>query len=95
MVTKASRLDHCHEPTCRKPILPDSAFLLFSGKRYCLDCGAAELARAFHATYERLAPSFGYTTRKESAVAWEDVPKNNRDLMVKTCLEILSWEAAI
>lgn len=35
---------------------------------------ASELARLFHETYERLAPEFGYKTRKESAVPWKDVP---------------------
>jgi len=29
---------------------------------------ASELAQAFHEAYERLAPEFGYETRKESAV---------------------------
>lgn len=40
------------------------------------------VARAFHENYEALAPSFGYETRKESAVAWEDVPDQNKMLMV-------------
>jgi hypothetical protein len=35
---------------------------------------AEELARAFHEAYERLAPSFGYETRRESAVPWEHIP---------------------
>jgi hypothetical protein len=36
----------------------------------------------FHYNYERLAPRFGYSTRPESAVPWDDVPQPNRDLMV-------------
>ncbi len=43
------------------------------------------VARLFHETYERLAPEYGYTTRPVSAVAWEDVPENNRRLMIATC----------
>ena len=43
---------------------------------------AEDLARAFHETYERLAPEFGYETRRESAVPWEDVPENNKNLMI-------------
>lgn len=39
------------------------------------------LARQFHEAYERLAPSFGYETRTESAVPWEQVPEQNRALM--------------
>jgi hypothetical protein len=34
---------------------------------------AEALARLFHETYERLAPEFGYETRKASAVPWEEV----------------------
>lgn len=40
------------------------------------------IAKAFHETYENLAPNFGYETRKESAVPWDKVPTANRDLMV-------------
>ena len=31
------------------------------------------VARCFHAHYERLAPDYGYETRPESAVAFDDV----------------------
>jgi hypothetical protein len=48
-----------------------------------------ELARAFHETYERLAPRFGYETRRESAVPWEEVPENNKQLMIAVCAELL------
>lgn len=41
-----------------------------------------QLARLFHETYERLAPSFGYETRKDSAVPWEQVPERNKRLMI-------------
>lgn len=50
------------------------------------------LARRFHEAYERLAPSFGYETRKESAVAWEDVPERNKALMVAVAAEMLRPE---
>ena len=43
-----------------------------------------DIAKLFHQTYERLAPDFGYETRRESAVPWEDVPENNRRLMTAT-----------
>ncbi len=46
------------------------------------------LAKRFHEVYERLAPDFGYETRRESAVPWEQVPEQNRDLMVAVCDEI-------
>ena len=47
-----------------------------------------ELAQAFHEAYERLAPVFNYKTRDESAVAWEDVPENNKRLMVAVVSEV-------
>jgi len=47
-----------------------------------------EVARAFHEAYERLAPSFGYETRPESAVPWEQVPENNRRLMIAVASEV-------
>jgi hypothetical protein len=46
---------------------------------------AEELARAFHETYERLAPAYSYETRRESAVPWEQVPENNKQLMIAVC----------
>lgn len=38
------------------------------------------IALNFHELYEALAPEFGYKTRKESAVAWKDVPLQNKKL---------------
>jgi hypothetical protein len=51
---------------------------------------AETLARRFHETYERLAPSFGYTTRPETAVPWEQIPEQNRRLMIAVCEELLA-----
>lgn len=52
--------------------------------------GAAEYwAKRFHETYERLAPDFGYETRKESAKPWEDVPEQNKRLMIAVAGEVL------
>lgn len=47
------------------------------------------LARYFHDEYERLAPSFGYETREASAKPWEQVPENNRRLMMAVCTSVL------
>ena len=46
------------------------------------------LAQLFHETYERLAPEYGYETRKESAKPWADVPENNKRLMIAVCEEV-------
>lgn len=53
-----------------------------------------DVARLFHEAYERLAPSFGYETRKASAVPWESVPEPNRSLMVAVAGEVRAALAA-
>jgi len=50
---------------------------------------AETLAQRFHEIYERRAPEFGYTTRKSSAVPWENVPEPNKSLMIAVCRELL------
>jgi hypothetical protein len=52
---------------------------------------ADEVAAFFHATYEQLAPSFGYATRKESAKPWQDVPEQNKQLMTAVAGAALDW----
>jgi hypothetical protein len=51
---------------------------------------AERMAELFHEAYERLAPAFGYRTREESAKPWAEVPKQNRDLMIAVCEEVLA-----
>jgi len=51
---------------------------------------AETLARRFHDTYERLAPLYGYKTRKASRVDWDDVPHQNKKLMIATCQELIN-----
>jgi hypothetical protein len=48
------------------------------------------LARTFHDSYERLAPSFGYDTREDSRQPWEQVPEDNRKLMVATAEAVIA-----
>lgn len=50
---------------------------------------AEQIARVFHETYEQLAPDFGYTTRKESAVPWAEVPEQNKSLMIAVVQSLL------
>jgi hypothetical protein len=50
---------------------------------------AHDLARAFHEAYERLAPRYGYQTRKDSAVPWSEVPEPNKSLMVAVAQELI------
>jgi hypothetical protein len=50
---------------------------------------AEQIARELHEVYEDLAPEFGYRTRKESAVPWDDVPSGNKGLMRATVTRLL------
>jgi NTP pyrophosphatase (non-canonical NTP hydrolase) len=50
---------------------------------------AERIARSFHEVYERLAPDFGYETRRESAKPWKDVPEPNRKLMTAVVQDLL------
>lgn len=50
---------------------------------------AERIAIAFHESYERQAPAFGYKTRKESAVPWRDVPEANKKLMIAVAQDLL------
>lgn len=49
------------------------------------------LAAAFHETYERLAPEFGYATRPESRMPWPELPESRKALMRAVCAEILRY----
>jgi len=57
-----------------------------------LNIEAQRLAERFHETYERRAADFGYKTRGESAVPWDNVPLANKALMIATCAELLSLD---
>jgi hypothetical protein len=51
---------------------------------------AESVAKLFHETYERLAPTFGYETQLATRVPWEDVPERNKRLMIAVTAEILA-----
>lgn len=46
------------------------------------------IAKRFHEVYEFLAPKHDYKTREASAVPWEDVPDNNKNLMVSVVQQL-------
>ena len=56
---------------------------------YSNESKAEHLARLFHTNYEWLAPMYGYETRKESAVLWENVPEKNKKLMIAVAQMLL------
>jgi len=49
-----------------------------------------ELAVLFHSTYERLAPAFGWRTKKGCNVAFDLLPERNKALMIATCQTVLN-----
>ena len=51
---------------------------------------APELAETFHRVYEKLAPKYGYKTRKKTRKHWDDLPDNNKKLMVAVAQVILN-----
>ena len=48
------------------------------------------VAKLFHETYERLALTFNYETRRATRVPWEKVPERNKRLMVAVAAEVLA-----
>jgi hypothetical protein len=55
------------------------------------------IASEFHRLYEKIAPNYGYKTRKASAVSWADLSVNNKGLMravVATMLKdgTITWQ---
>lgn len=50
---------------------------------------AERIAQRFHETYETLAPQVGWTTQVASRVPWEEVPEENKHLMVATVNTLL------
>jgi hypothetical protein len=52
---------------------------------------AERLARLFHETHERLAPTFFYATRTQTElrVPLDELPQSNRALMIATAKQIL------
>jgi hypothetical protein len=48
-----------------------------------------ELARLFHDTYEALAPSHGWETQERSRKDWDEVPAENKSLMIAVAARVL------
>jgi len=47
------------------------------------------IAMAFHESYEGLAAFYGYETRPASAVPWDQLPPENRNLMCSTVKDLI------
>lgn len=50
-----------------------------------------DIARHFHETYERYAPKYNYTTSPETAVPWQNVPENNKKLMIAVAAHMADY----
>ena len=49
-----------------------------------------QLAELFHETYERLAPAFGWKTKKGCHCKFAELPQRNKALMIATCQTVLN-----
>jgi len=49
-----------------------------------------KLARIFHYTYERLAPTFNWETQRSCRTDWEQLPASNRALMVAVAIDVVA-----
>lgn len=54
---------------------------------------AERLARAFHDAYREHSPEFGYQIRDGADVSYEELPPQNRELMLATSRDVLSFFA--
>ena len=81
------------------PVVPDCAAdghplnycrcaMQYAGRAQGVAINPVDIARRFHDAYERLAPSFGYTTREDTR-AFDPASSNGR-LMIAVCAEILA-----
>jgi hypothetical protein len=87
-IRNCSHFDNCEGKWVYKPDAAQRApEPRYQGRR-------EEIAQMFHEIYERLAPQFGYETRKSSAKPWSEVPEQNKKLMIATCDEVLERLAA-
>lgn len=48
------------------------------------------VAKAFHEKYEELAPDHGYETREDSRKPWDEVPEQNKGLMIAVVDELIN-----
>lgn len=81
-------LGQFYHQLAQSDLLGDSPAFTYQGESHMPD--AEVVARLFHEAYERLAPAFGYVTRDETRVPWEQVPERNRRLMIAVAAEVLA-----
>lgn len=53
-----------------------------------------DIARVFHEAYERLAPDYAWDTNDSTRVPFDELPSENRELMIHTVSEVMvTWMA--
>jgi hypothetical protein len=50
---------------------------------------AEKIAKRFHEVYEEIAPTMGWDTQERSKKSWEELPIENKWLMVKVVEQLL------
>lgn len=53
------------------------------------DLNIEGIAKLFHDRYEYLAPNYGWKTQEQSAVPWDELPENQKDLMVHVVANLI------
>lgn len=53
------------------------------------DSNVVEIAKQFHTTYESFAPHHGWETQRRSRVVWDEVPEENKTLMMAVVNKLL------
>lgn len=48
-----------------------------------------QLAELFHTTYEQVTPQFGYETRRETAVPWDELPHPHKQMLIAVATQVL------
>ena len=94
--------EECHNPICsycRSSVPPKMPFPEFGislvqrpevgEQEITRKISPIKLAVMFHATYERLAPKFGYETKKETKIF--DASSPNGKLMIEVCRELQDY----
>jgi len=51
------------------------------------------MAREFHDTYEEEAKRFNWNTQSSCKVPFDDLPTENKTVMLRTCARLIEWLA--
>jgi hypothetical protein len=69
--------------------LPDEEMTARNDTTNVYEAQVESIARAFHDSYEKQADEHGWKPQDKTRVAWEDLPEQNRSLMIAVVRELL------